>query len=230
MKSPAFQWYPGDYLGSQRVQLMSLEEEGAYMRLLCYCWLHGSIPAEPEQAARLIGKGASTTLATTVLTMFQPGGSNRLIHDRLEAERKKQADWRRKSSNGGKKSAEKRAKSATQPSGKQHQPEGSLPNGTNQMATLQSSVFCLQSSLDVGKTPPAKAEASSDDDWMRSLEADTAYAGVDVRREFAKMKTWCLHNHKQPTRRRFINWLNRCERPVNGHHADAASPAPSNLR
>ena len=62
-KAPAFQFYPGDWLGSQRVTLMSLEEEGAYIRLLSYCWQHGSIPREPEKIARLIGKGASITLA-----------------------------------------------------------------------------------------------------------------------------------------------------------------------
>ena len=47
MKSPAFQFYPSDYTSSQRVRLLTLEEEGAYINLLCSCWLHGSIPADP---------------------------------------------------------------------------------------------------------------------------------------------------------------------------------------
>ncbi len=91
---------------------MSLEEEGAYIRLLCYCWKHGSIPAEPEQIARLIGKGASTTLATTLATIFEPDLQNgsRLIHQRLEEERQKQDEWRAKSAAGGRKSAELRQK------------------------------------------------------------------------------------------------------------------------
>lgn len=120
MKSPAFQWYPGDYLASQRVQLMSLEEEGAYIRLLCFCWVHGSIPSDPDRCARLIGKGGSTTLATTVLSMFQPDplDSSKMIHDRLENERRKQSDWREKSSAGGKKSAAMReASRVVQPNG-----------------------------------------------------------------------------------------------------------------
>lgn len=113
-KAPAFQFYPGDWLGSQRVTLMSLEEEGAYIRLLCYCWQHGSIPREPEKIARLIGKGASITLAQSVATMFQPpldngsGVGDVLVHDRLKAQRDEYDAWLEKSRRGGKASAEAR--------------------------------------------------------------------------------------------------------------------------
>ena len=110
MKSPAFQFYPTDWLGSQRVQMLTLEEEGAYIRLVASCWQHGSIPADTEQCARIIGKGCSTTVARVVQAMFQPSHeAGRLVHDRLESERIKQADWREKSSLGGKKSAQMRA-------------------------------------------------------------------------------------------------------------------------
>ena len=113
-KAPAFQFYPGDWLGSQRVTLMSLEEEGAYIRLLSYCWQHGSIPREPEKIARLIGKGASITLAQSVATMFQPPLDNGsmvgdvLVHDRLQAQRDEYDAWLEKSRRGGKASAEAR--------------------------------------------------------------------------------------------------------------------------
>lgn len=145
-QSPAFQFYPGDYLGSQRVQLMTLEQEGAYIRLLCYCWQHGSIPNDAEQLARLIGKGASTTLATVVQTMFQPHPTNgsALVHERLEFERAKQTAWREKSVEGGKKSAAMRSKAARKRGSRVVQPP--LQNGSNQKATLQSSVSVLQSS------------------------------------------------------------------------------------
>jgi uncharacterized protein YdaU (DUF1376 family) len=140
MKSPAFQFYPADYASSQRVRLLTLEEEGAYINLLCSCWLHGSIPADPAMAARLVGKGCSATLATTVLTMFTPSSeAGRMVHDRLERERLKQSDWREKSASGGRKSAELRKGASTT-----LQPP--LPNGINQKATLQSSVSSLQSS------------------------------------------------------------------------------------
>jgi len=138
IKRPAFQFYPGDYLGSQRVALMTLEEEGAYIRLLCYCWQHGSIPSNPDQIARLIGKGASTTLATTVATMFQPHTENAslLVHERLEQEILKQNEWARKSAEGGKKSAEMRKALKGGSTTVTSVVEDCLPNGINQNATL----------------------------------------------------------------------------------------------
>lgn len=71
---------------------------------------------------------------------------------------------------------------------------------------------------DVADEPqPAAVEKKApllDDDWLRSLSADPAYAGMDVPREHAKMVRWCDTNGKQPSRRRLINWLNRAERPM----------------
>lgn len=91
-KSPAFQWYPKDILASARVQEMSLAEEGAYRRLLDFCWLNGSIPADEKRVSRLIGKGATVEIAQVCMEMFvpDPQDESRLIHDRLEEERAKQ--------------------------------------------------------------------------------------------------------------------------------------------
>ena len=110
MKSPAFQFYPSDWLGSQRVALMTLEEEGAYIRALAFCWGQGGVPADPQKLAFLIGKGASTTVGTTVAAMFEPDPNRPgwLFSPRMEEVRAKQAEWREKSIEGGKKSGEAR--------------------------------------------------------------------------------------------------------------------------
>lgn len=174
MKSPAFQFYPNDWLGSQRVQMLTLEEEGAYMRLLCFCWQHGSIPSDPVQAARLIGKGGSTTLATVVLAMFQPSPeAGRLVHDRLEAERQKQAAWREKSAAGGRKSAENRKGGSTT---LQPPLEGSLENGTNQKATLQSTSTSSSTSSDSNSEHKQRSPAAPKVFVPPSPEEVTAYS------------------------------------------------------
>ena len=113
-KSPAFQFYPQDYLASARVAEMTLEEEGVYIRLLCYCWSSGSIPADPERCARLAGKGCSVETATVVQRSFNehPTDTQRLVHDRLEIERENQRIRREQASSAGKKSADTRAKVA----------------------------------------------------------------------------------------------------------------------
>jgi hypothetical protein len=37
-----------------------------------------------------------------------------------------------------------------------------------------------------------------------------------VEREYGKLIAWCEANGKQPTKRRFVNWLNRADRPLQG--------------
>lgn len=200
MKSPAFQFYPADYTSSQRVRLLTLEEEGAYINLLCSCWLHGSIPADPEMAARLIGKGCSATLATTVLTMFTPSSeAGRMVHERLERERLKQADWREKSASGGRKSAELRkgASTTVQPP---------LPNGINQKATLQSSVSSLQSSstsLAPTHTAPVPVAVPLrlDEPTMPEKKFNPAEvefpAGIDSPQFRAAWADWCAYRRER---------------------------------
>lgn len=109
-KAPAFQFYPADYLADENTAVMTLEEEGAYIRALCFCWRHGSVPEDLDQFCRLIGKGCTHDVGRVVQRCFK-GGSNqpgRLVHPRLELERQKQGEWSKKSSDGGKKSAEVR--------------------------------------------------------------------------------------------------------------------------
>lgn len=193
--SPAFQFYPSDYLGSQRVQLLTLEEEGAYLRLLCHCWLHGSIPADETLCLRLLGKGGHNLDITTVLNMFIPGPSGRLVHDRLEAERRKQVAWREKSAEGGKKGArlrwEKQARKREEPAkfapqqaslpiDNQPESKGYSQNGNNHLMTLQSSVFSLQSSdnkpspnLTGSEEQRPPTEGSRFVDWFVKLLVET---------------------------------------------------------
>lgn len=52
-KAPSYPWYPRDFAADEPVQLMTLAEEGAYRRLLDHQWLHGSVPGEVEQLARI---------------------------------------------------------------------------------------------------------------------------------------------------------------------------------
>lgn len=59
------------------------------------------------------------------------------------------------------------------------------------------------------KPPP-----QTDDEWLASLAASPAYAGMDVAREHAKASEWCRVRRQTLSRQRFINWLNRAEKPM----------------
>lgn len=69
---------------------------------------------------------------------------------------------------------------------------------------------------EVGKTV-AEVSATSDGDWLKELAENPAYQGINVTAELGKMTAWCSANGKQRTRRRFVNWLNRADRPINAN-------------
>lgn len=63
-------------------------------------------------------------------------------------------------------------------------------------------------------TRQSKSSSQTDAEWLASLAVDSTYKGIDVAQEHGKMTRWCEANGRQATRRRFINWLNRCDRPM----------------
>lgn len=135
-KSPAFQFYPKDFIAGTAT--MSLQEVGAYMRLLCYAWDTGSVPAEGDERARIMvcSKAQERELWKKVGKKFVLS-DDVYLNERMEVERKKQSEYRRRQSDAGRASAASR-----------HQPEGNhgsttvqprLDSGSNQKATLLSS-------------------------------------------------------------------------------------------
>lgn len=73
-------------------------------------------------------------------------------------------------------------------------------------------------------TTKQKKTNQTNDEWIAELKASPAYSHIGIDAEADKMRLWCETNGKQPTRRRFLNWLNRIEKPLPG--AARASPRP----
>ena len=67
-KKPYFPFYPDDYLSSPGVTVCDIEDEGIYIRLLCYAWKHDGcqLPDDMDYIRRLC-KGARTTRILSVL-------------------------------------------------------------------------------------------------------------------------------------------------------------------
>lgn len=61
----------------------------------------------------------------------------------------------------------------------------------------------------------AEGVASTADQIIEELSKKECYKAIEVRTEWEKMKTWCEKNKKVPSERRFVNWLNRVEVPMN---------------
>jgi len=210
--SPAYQWYPKDILASSRVGEMTAEEECWYRRALDFCWVNGSLPADPEKLARVIGKGCCSNGVQSIIKMFDiSADGTRLLHDRQEIEREKQREWREKSAKGGLASKGKRKKArqiGTEQGGTEMVATKRQPNtqpNSNQNNTLQSPVSSLQSSEEKKKT------TTTDDEWLDALSEKSVYKRINVRDEFEKAQIWTDANNRQCTRRFFVGWLNRAK-------------------
>jgi hypothetical protein len=57
-------------------------------------------------------------------------------------------------------------------------------------------------------------EVGMDSDPIQKLKSNPIYKNIDIDRAFGKMAAWCDANHKVPTYRRFVNWLNREDKPM----------------
>lgn len=110
-RSPAFQFYPSDFLGSPKVAVMDVAEIGAYLLLLCLDWEEGGFTLD-EAREFVVRRGRLTAeqfdaMWSKLARCFE-SDSGRFFNARLRAERKKQKAWSRKSSKGGKLGMQKR--------------------------------------------------------------------------------------------------------------------------
>jgi hypothetical protein len=67
-----------------------------------------------------------------------------------------------------------------------------------------------------GKPRSVRAPVLPDEEFLDGLQKNPAYSMLNVRLCYHRMLAWCETNGKQPSRRRFINWLNREDKPMGG--------------
>jgi uncharacterized protein YdaU (DUF1376 family) len=80
MNAPFFKFFPKDFIASTVV--MSAEEVGAYIRLLCYQWENGSVPDDAEKLARI--GGCSGNAVESLLNKFCIRSVSGLKNARME--------------------------------------------------------------------------------------------------------------------------------------------------
>jgi uncharacterized protein YdaU (DUF1376 family) len=143
-KSPAFQFYPKDFLSGTAT--MSLQEVGAYMRLLCYAWDTGSIPNDSRERARIMvcSKKQEVEIWKKVGKKFFLQ-DDAFLNERLEEERRKQSEYRRRQSDKGKASGVAR----------------SQPNGNHGSTTVQPRFNHGSVPVDVRLEPEGNSSSSS---------------------------------------------------------------------
>lgn len=128
MKSPAFQFYPKDFLSDGRTMMMPNDVLGIYVRLLCFDWVDDGLPDDTDLWRRLvafeeptddIGYGRTwEEVVSWVEHMFvrHPNKAHHVTNPRLQTEREGQAERREKRAEAGRESGRIR-KSRTIPQG-----------------------------------------------------------------------------------------------------------------
>jgi uncharacterized protein YdaU (DUF1376 family) len=100
-KSPAFQFYPQDFLADINVAAMSMEERGCYITLLSHCWIEGCLKGGSRVLQALCNKPSNWKEIWDNISGCFYEIEGVLYHKRLDIERKKQEEWRLKSQQGG---------------------------------------------------------------------------------------------------------------------------------
>ena len=86
---PYMKLWVKELLADPVVQMLDLEEFGAYMRLLSFAWLHGGIPADERGRCRVlkVTPARQRSLWAAIGEKWEPSGEGLLVNPRQERER-----------------------------------------------------------------------------------------------------------------------------------------------
>ena len=204
MKRPSFQWYPKDFLTDEKVEVMSLEEQGAYRRLMDSEWLHAGLPRDTKDLAKMckVTHARFLKLWPPIERCFKvQRGGKRLVHPRLASERRKQDLHKAAKSKGGKAGA--KARWGDSPEVAETLDDDSIaidvPMAKNGSRALSSS-----SSVTAKEKPPyrgAKRKGPIPDGW----EPNAAHAEIDEGRDLA-LEAARFRDHALSNGRVQIDW------------------------
>jgi hypothetical protein len=216
-KLPFLQFYPSDYLVDTRV--LSLAARGAWVDIICV--LHksstrGTLTLPARGWARIMGateadfqSALSEIEEMKVGDVIRNGNGDvsvtcrRMMNESITREQTRLRVQNHRNKHGNK-------------AGNDTSNAGVTPK-KSEVISQKSEAEKQTASVSV-----TDASVTSDEDWLKQLEILPAYNLMDVRREYSKMQTWCSVNRKMPTRRRFVAWLNRIEKPMDAAKGNRA--------
>lgn len=159
-KPPAYQHYARDWLVD--TASLSLEEQGAYLRLLDQEWIEGPLANNPLELARRLGvsRPKFARLWAVIVRFFELGEDGKLRNPRLESERAGQQERREKASQSGKIGAEKRWHSDDHRHGEGHSARHSAPTAGRVALQSASASATAERQLHGGASRRAPTKAS----------------------------------------------------------------------
>ncbi len=76
------------------------------------------------------------------------------------------------------------------------------------------------------KKEPRVGKKANDESFILELEVDPTYQGIDIRRELGKCQAWAGLRGVGVSQKRFLNWLNKADAPIQMNGAGRSSFAP----
>jgi len=216
-KLPFLQFYPSDYLVDTRV--LSLAARGAWVDIICV--LHksstrGTLTLPARGWARIMGSSEEDfQSALSEIEEMKVGDVIRECNGNVSVTCRRMMN---------ESITREQTRLRVQNHRKKHGNKAGNESGNADVTGNKSEVIS-QKSEDEKQTASVSvtdASVTSDEDWLKQLEILPAYNLMDVRREYSKMQTWCSVNRKMPTRRRFVAWLNRIEKPMDAAKGNRA--------
>jgi hypothetical protein len=100
--------------------------------------------------------------------------------------------------------------------------DGQKKRDCNTDVTPPSSSSSSTSSSKERRIPPTNPDA----EWIEELKGSPTYSGIDIDRELSKCTEWWKVREVTVTRERFVNWLNKVERPLKATTAPSQRKPP----
>jgi len=237
MKLPFLQFYPSDYLVDTRI--LTLSARGAWVDILCV--LHGSSTrgtatfpvrgwsrimgvseAEFETAVEEIDamkvgnvlRCSNGDVTITCRRMLNEAITREQTRLRVQNHRNKERNNERNASSNASVTP-KKSEVISQKLEEEAESEADAPPPDLPFDDLPDQ-----------PEKPKKQPKQTDAEWLADLATSPAYRGIDIRREHAKALVWAAANKKTMSRRRFVNWINKCE-PTMGQQTPSGSISTS---
>lgn len=171
-KSPAFRFYPSDFMGSPDVQAMDLHEVGAYILLLCTAWQmerHGYLPDDDDRLRRWarMSRDQWTQSRDVLLAKFPVVEPGFRANSRMVTEAEKQAEYTRSQQEKGRKGgrprkpqlSEKKSELVSEKPGVLQKKAGAFEMKAGVKPSVSVSVFASEDEKQkLSQTPSAQCE------------------------------------------------------------------------
>jgi uncharacterized protein YdaU (DUF1376 family) len=224
-RPPSFQFYPRDFISDPAVQSMTLEQVGAYFRLLCFAWMRdraGWLPDDDGLLAGLSGMREEWAVSrATIARAFDLSHEGWWVQKRMVETRKEQKRFSKRQSAAAHARWDKYVRNK----------DGSgMPPAMQRVCSASASASA--SALEESKTPttpPAQSlradkprsgrqpangsvglPTNTNGEWhptTEELEAwASAYPAMDIGGTMLEMRAWLVAN---PTRRKTLNGMAR---------------------